>query len=202
MSIRRARISVSTAVRIDDLADGKRPGDHVHAKIAPAEILLERDLGAAFDAKIAVADTDRALAARGSDVDRLAPDGQLQDGKTTRPPRRPGRSRQPFDELFSGLGRRRRSLSRVRRLGAGLDLRTNLVPDAAPDGVEAPRGERRSEASVECRFHGKLAGETTSPRTPYRSSILREAAVRMVVDLAPGQRARALVPALGGEQVL
>ena len=69
------------AVRIYQLARRKRPSEHIHAKVTPGEVLLERHVRAAMHLEIPMADTDRALAAGEGDVDGLAVEGQLQHGK-------------------------------------------------------------------------------------------------------------------------
>ena len=71
----------AAAVRVDQVPRRKRPGHHVHAEVAPGEILFKRHVRPALDREIAVPDSRRALAPRQGDVHRLAIDGNLQNGK-------------------------------------------------------------------------------------------------------------------------
>jgi hypothetical protein len=92
-------------VRIDEHPFRNAPRHHVHAKIAPAQVVLEADVRTPLDREVAVPDAGRTLPPRQRDVDRRAVERALYDRERSADDIGAADATQPLDEIVEADAR-------------------------------------------------------------------------------------------------
>ena len=147
----------NAVVWVEDGAGGQRTGEHVHPEVSPAKILLQGHLGAAHDLEVAVPDAEGTFSPRHCDVNRLAVDREFQDRERGADDVDPADRTKTVGELVE-----REPDDDVVGIGDGrlapIELRSDLVANASPYGVQALLGKRCCQSSIEGQraIHGAL----------------------------------------------